>query len=655
MRFVNLYWLLAGLAACIIVAAGFWRSAKKRRAALSLFASGPLLEKLTQSVSPAKRNTKRVLVILAVAAVCLALARPQAGFDWREVKTKGIDILLAVDTSKSMLAADVAPNRLERSKLGILDFVDKIGSDRVGLIAFSGTAFLQCPLTLDHNAFAQALSSLDTSVIPLGGTDLASAIRLSEEVFTQGAAHKFLVLVTDGEDLEGEALAAAKEAAGKGIVICTVGVGTPAGELLPVPGKNGVEFVRDQNGQMVKSRLDEDMLVNIAQAAGGIYAPLGRQAEGLEAVYRKKLALAPKKEFSDRLQQVPIDRFEWPLLLAVLLLGLEYVLSDRRKPVKPATVSTARRRLFRKAGLAKKAAIVLCLIAPATLAHASCRSAEKAYRAGDFAKAVAQYKAAAQKSPQDAAIKLNLGAALYKAGRLEEAADALEQSLSTEKLDVQTQAYYNLGNTYYRQGQKTGTTDQQATMAKWQKAVESYEAALKLAPKDADARFNHDFVKKKLQELQKQEQNQDKKNQQDKKDQKGQKNKQDQKNQQGQDSQNKQNGQDSQNGQKNQQEKSQAGNGKEGNNQNQDKNQADSGKDQQQGKEKNNKDKGSSGQAAGAGKQSQENTAPEQGRAGQMSREQAQNLLNSLKAQEVGVPVYTPATPPAQDDNRRDW
>jgi len=274
MQFAHSIWLIAGFAACTILGFGFYHFRKTGQAALKKFAAVHLLKRLTESVSPGRRMAKRILLLVAVASIFVALARPQVGYQWKEIKRKGIDILLAVDTSKSMLATDVRPNRLERSKLGILDFVSRLEGDRVGLIPFAGTAFLMCPLTLDYDAFRQSLETLDTQIIPQGGTDIATAIREAETAFSNNANHKILVLVTDGEDLEGEALSAAKAAAQKGMVIYTVGVGTPAGELIPLKDSSqGVQFVKDAKGQVVKSRLDEKMLGEIAQVTGGQYEP----------------------------------------------------------------------------------------------------------------------------------------------------------------------------------------------------------------------------------------------------------------------------------------------------------------------------------------------------------------------------------------------
>ena len=517
MQFAYPIWLAVGLMVCIILAYGFAQFQKRNQAALHRFAAGHLLEKLTESISPGRRMTKRILIILAVGAIFLALARPQVGFHWEEVKRKGIDILMAVDTSRSMLANDVKPNRLERSKMGIMDFVSKLEGDRVGLIPFAGTAFLMCPLTLDYDAFRQSLFALDTGIIPRGGTDIASAIHEAEFAFSNNANHKILVLITDGEDLEGGGLAAAKAAAAKGMTIYTIGVGTPAGELIPLNKPNGgVAFMKDDSGQIVKSRLDEKILGQIAKATGGLYKPMGRQAQGLETIYQQKLSLVPKQELTERMQKVPIDRFEWPLLFALLLLVAEFLISDRKPSQKRAPViKTADRRPMtaRKKAMASVAALfVLAVLLTPQKATASPQGAEKAYKKGNYALAIKEYKAAAEKDPQNNQLQFNLGTTAYKTKDYKTAATALEKTLKTTELPLQNLAYYNLGNTLYRMGQGTEKSKPQDTIKKWQAAIEAYGGALNLTPKDEDARFNQEFVKKKLEELKKKQKKHNKKN-----------------------------------------------------------------------------------------------------------------------------------------------
>jgi len=506
MRFEHAIWLIGGLAACAILGWGFHKFQKKGQAALEKFAAGHLLSKFMENVSWGRRMTKQILLLAAVAAIFVALARPQIGYEWKEVKRKGIDILLAVDTSKSMLAEDVRPNRLERSKLGIMDFVSRLEGDRVGLIPFAGTAFLMCPLTLDYHAFRQSLNALDTQIIPQGGTDIARAIEEAETAFSNSANHKILILVTDGEDLEGEALNAARKAAKRGMTIYTVGVGTPAGELIPLKdGGHAGHFVKDENGQMVKSRLDETTLREIAAAAGGEYEPLGQQAEGLDAIYQHKLSLVPKHELTQRMQRTPIERFEWPLFLAVVLLMIEFILSDRkRKGRRIPVIQTADRRILAVRGLqAAAVAIVGALFLAVQTVHASPGTAEQAYRQGDYPAAAEAYRQAAKDSQGNAPLQFNLGAAAYKGKAYDEALTAFQTALSTQDLPLQNKAYYNMGNTLYRMGEGMEKTNPEKTIEKWEASLKAYEGALTLDPADADAAYNQAYVKKKLEALKK--------------------------------------------------------------------------------------------------------------------------------------------------------
>jgi Ca-activated chloride channel family protein len=655
MQFAHPIWLAVGLISCITLAYGFYQFQKRSRRALQKFATGHLVEKLTQGVSPGRRMIKRILLIMALASIFLALARPQAGFRWEEVKRKGIDILMAVDTSKSMLANDVKPNRLERSKMGIMDFVSRLEGDRVGLIPFAGTAFLMCPLTLDYDAFKRSLMALDTGIIPEVGTDLAAAISQAEFAFSDRANHRILVLVTDGEDLEGGALRAAKEAAAKGMTIYTVGVGTPAGELIPLDheGKEGA-FLKDDKGHMVKSRLDEKMLRQIAETTGGLYEPLGRQAEGLEAIYRQKLSLVPKQELAERMRKVPIDRFEWPLLFGLLLLVLEFTMSDRKpSPRTIPVIKTANRRPVRRgrAALASLAALlILAFWVQPREAGASPQGGEKAYKKGDYALATKEYRAAADKSPEDRQLQFNLGAASYKNKDFKEASSAFKKVLETSDLSLQNLAYYNLGNTLYRQGQGTEKTDPNTTIRQWEGAIEAYGGALKLSPEDEDARFNQEFVKKKLEEIKKKQEQKDNKQCQNNQNNTGKDNK-DQNKPQDKDKARNEN-------QDNRQAKDHKKKG--------DKEDNSSGsqeKDQSQRAKK--QEKPGKGQESPRHKTSPKPEGPEgeqaqaaRTRPGQMSQEEAKNLLDSLKGDERAMPIFAKNNTQEKkkdERKRRDW
>ena len=514
MNFAEPIWLLAGLIVCLALAWLFHRFDVRQRAALARFASGHLLTQLTASFSPVRRTVKRVLYLAGVACIFAALARPQWGFRWEEVHRKGIDILFAVDTSKSMLSQDVKPNRIERAKLAVEDLVNKLDGDRVGLIAFAGNAFLQAPLTLDYNAFRQSLDAVDVGIVPRGGTNVASAIQEAEAAFgTDTKNQKILVLITDGEDLEAKGIDSARAAAKDGLKVYTIGVGGTAGELIPVPDDNGgTTFLKDADGNYVKSRLDESTLKQIAEATGALYAPLGQQGQGLETVYQHALAPLPKKDLMSHMERVNIERFQWPLALGAALLLVEMFIGTRkarfgRRKFSPVPARPTRKGLRPAAAMA---ALALSGLGMTASAQASPQAAESAYKKGDYTAAEEQYQQAAAKDPKLPALQFNLGAAAYKSGQFDKALPAFQKTLDTDKLDVQQKAYYNLGNTQYRVGQKTQQAQPQETVKAWQGALASYDASLKLKPTDEDAKFNKEFVQKKLDELQKQQQQQKK-------------------------------------------------------------------------------------------------------------------------------------------------
>jgi Ca-activated chloride channel homolog len=441
----------------------------------------------------------------------VALARPQAGYEWQETHRKGLELLFAVDTSKSMLAQDVKPDRLSRAKLAVHDLVDKLDGDAVGLLAFAGNAFLQCPVTLDYDAFRESLDALDTKVIPRGGTDIASAIREAEAVFkTRTAAEKILVLITDGEDLGGEAIAAAKEVANNGVKIFAVGIGSTTGELVPIPSENGgTDFVRDASGQLVKSHLDEATLKQIAGATGGLYQPLGQQGEGLGEIYNQGLASFTRHDLSSRQAKVPLEQFHWALLAALACFISEMLIGTRRKvreaKIAPAPVKTKPAWVRRPATNTAAALGLALLVAIATTRGALPQTAEQAYQQGEFAKSQKEYSAAAAKEPTKTELQFNAGSAAYKAGDLAQAATAFQNSLHTEQVPMQQGAYYNLGNTQFRLGQKTEKSNPKETIETWEKAVSSYDAALQIEPGDLQAKRNRDLVKNKIEQLKKQE------------------------------------------------------------------------------------------------------------------------------------------------------
>jgi Ca-activated chloride channel family protein len=689
MKFAEPIWLLAGLIACGALVWAWRRYDARQRAALATFASSHLHAQLTASFSAAKRHWKRGLFLAAVGCLFLALARPQAGFRWEEVKRHGIEVVFAVDTSRSMLTPDVKPDRLTRAKLAVDDFVSHLNGDGVGLIAFAGNAFLQCPITLDYDAFHESLEAVDTTIIPRGGTDIASAIREAQAALqNRPGKDKILILLTDGEDLEGSALATANASAKDGLKICTVGVGTANGDLIPIPAEQGGGFVKDDSGQFVKSHLGEAGLKSIAEATGGLYAPLGAQGQGLDTIYQQALAPLAKHDLASRRQRVYTERFQWPLTGSLaLLLASVLVGTRRRSPRKnqvPASVTgTVRPHLMAQPAAAMLGAM-LCL--PFNHAQASTATAEKAYQKGDFATAQREYAAAAQRDPKKPDLQFNVGTAAYKAGQFPQAAEAFQKSLDgkpsadPKRLAAQEDAYYDLGNTLYRSGQKTEPSNAQQTIQTWEQAVKTYGAALQLRANDTDAKYNRDLVQRKLDQLKKQQEQQQKQQQQSQQNQKqdqkqDQKNKNqqnqsgqnaDQKNQQNKDQKPDQQNQSGQNSQaKNQENKDQKSGADSKPDQPKDQQQANSGSkpdqqkqpDQQgqQPKPANGQPQGNAQAQAGADQHKDEaaQATDSQHEPGQMSKEDARTLLDSMKGEARRLPA-APVARNGNDDQRPD-
>jgi len=331
--FSNPGWLPGGFIACLCLLWLWHRYDARQHAALARFVSAHLRAQLTLSVSVGRRRLQRGLVLTALALLCVALAGPLVGYRWEVVSRRGNDIIFAVDTSRSMLTPDVKPDRLTRAKLAIDDFTNALDGDAVGLVAFAGDAFLVCPITLDYGAFHESLNSVDVNTIPRGGTNITSAIQLAQLALRRRpGSDKILILVTDGEDLEGDALVAAQSAARQdGLKIFTIGVGTPQGDLIPVAGNPNRGFLKDDSGAFVKSRLDEPALKAIASATGGLYAPLGPQAQGFEAIYKAGLAPLLKHDLASRRQKIYTQRYQWPLSASLALLLLSQLIGNRRR------------------------------------------------------------------------------------------------------------------------------------------------------------------------------------------------------------------------------------------------------------------------------------------------------------------------------------
>ncbi len=494
----QILWLLLVVPPALVVF--FWWAWRERQRLMTQFIQARLLSGLVSGLSPTRHKVRFGLLAAAVALTIIALARPQWGFTWEESKQKGLDIVVAIDTSKSMLAEDIAPNRLQRAKLAALDLMQQASSDRLGLVAFAGSAFLQCPLTIDDNAFRQSVESLDVHIIPQGGTALAEAITTALTAFKEGENFKVLVLFTDGEDNDEGALAAAEAAAKEGMKIFTIGVGTADGELLRIKDAKGrTDYIRDSEGNVVKSRLNESLLQQIAGATdGGFYLPL-RGAKTIDTLYEKGLAPLPKSEGQEKLVKRFHERYHWPLAAAILLLLVEILLPERKSPSR-RVAATDLKRAGSETGAPMAVAAFLALLMLPGLAHGDTAKAWRAYQAGDFEAAQKDYaRLAAEDMKGDARLHFNAGAAAYRATNYEGAIQHFTAVLASPDVKLQQAAYFNLGNTHYRLGEAAKDLD--ALQAAWEKAIKLYENAVELDQQDADAAYNLAFAKNNVEQI----------------------------------------------------------------------------------------------------------------------------------------------------------
>jgi Ca-activated chloride channel family protein len=305
-------------------------AAKKRKQQLGTIASPRFVAELTESHSAMRRRFKNFLLMLAVAFIGIALARPQWGEQQNANRWLGEDVVFALDCSESMLATDVLPSRLQRAKFGILNFVRAYGRGRVGLVAFAGRAFLQCPLTLDYDAFSETLEAMDEKTIPTPGTDIGRALTEAYRAMDKASRRKLIVLVTDGEDLESGGVKVAQQLATNGVTIFTIGVGSPAGSEIQIRNASGqIELLRDNKGEVVRSRLDEATLKAIAQATGGIYSRLGPLGEGLANV-RSAVEIMNSASGKGQVRARGVDRFHLAIAAALGLMIVESLIGTRR-------------------------------------------------------------------------------------------------------------------------------------------------------------------------------------------------------------------------------------------------------------------------------------------------------------------------------------
>jgi Ca-activated chloride channel family protein len=319
---------LALLLVCLFV----WRRRQARR-----FGSSPVLRHgMLEDVSYLKKAMAYVLLFAVFCFGMLALARPQWGTRLENVVQRGVDVLIAVDTSLSMETPDVSPNRLAKAKEELIALIERLVEARIGVITFAGTAFSQCPLTVDRAAARMFIEILDSGLIPEPGTNIGRAVELARETFQKHQRkYKVLILITDGENLEGNPLEEVRKAADEGIIIHTIGIGTPSGQPIPIRNESGriVDYKKNQAGEAVISRLDERTLMEIARIGGGQYFRATQAEEEVGAIV-EEIQSMEKRELQSRMIRQYLERFQLPLFLAVVFFSAECLMLDRKRTLR---------------------------------------------------------------------------------------------------------------------------------------------------------------------------------------------------------------------------------------------------------------------------------------------------------------------------------
>jgi Ca-activated chloride channel family protein len=480
---LNLLWLLP-LAALSLIVQG-----RKKKRALQAFADPHLLDRLAAPDYRGRRFIKALLLLGSLGLMLFALAGPRWGSHYEEVSQKGVDIMLLIDVSPSMLVEDIAPNRLERARREILDFIKVVQGDRVGLIAFAGAAFIQCPLTLDYAALEMFLSALQPDLIPVPGTDLGAAIDLGLAAFDdESATDKVILLITDGEDNEKRGLTAARQAAAQGVKIFVFGIGDVAGGPIPeLDGSGG--FKKDSQGKLILSKLQEAGLQDIASLTGGTYVRSVAGDLDLDVLYFDGIKSHTRaQELKSGKIKVYEERFALFVLAAFILLLIEGFIDEKVR---------LKSRVPPKATLARAGLWLLAVAAIGMLTAARSQATEspdELYRKGRFAEAEKSYAQSDMDNPKDLRYRYNRGCAAYQSGDYQTAAAAFASVLRrSPDDDLRFKAAYNLGNAAYQQGD-------------FQAAARHYKQAIAQDPASEDARHNLELALRALQKQQQQQQ-----------------------------------------------------------------------------------------------------------------------------------------------------
>ena len=486
------------LAALPLIAILRWVLERKQLKRLKLFGDPTLLRHLMPDVSKMRPVVKFWMLLAAMALIIVMMARPQMGTRISHEKRTGIESIIAMDISNSMLAEDVTPSRLDRTKMMVENLVDNFTDDKIGLIVFAGDAFVQLPITSDYVSAKMFLSEIEPSLIATQGTDIATAINMAANSFTQQqGVGKAIIVITDGEDHEGGALEAAKAAKKKGMRVYVLGVGSDKGA--PIPLGNG-DYMKDRTGNTVMTKLNEEMCRQIAEAGGGAYIHVDNNTNAQRQL-DNELAKLSKKEMQSTIYSDYDEQFQAFGIIAIILLILEICILESKNPI-------ARRLNIFGRKQRTTTLIVALLVASASFAQNDRKyitQGNKLFRSGQFDKAEVAYRKAIEKNPRNPQAHYNLGNSLMAQKKDSAAVQSFQKSTELETSKIRkAMAYHNMG-----------VVCQQHKM--YGEAIEAYKNSLRLNPKDDATRYNLELCKRQ----QRNQKNQDKQDQNKQKDKNG--------------------------------------------------------------------------------------------------------------------------------------
>jgi len=508
------YLIGLGAVPLLVVTLSFLLSWKKKTA--GRIGDPELVQLLIRNFSSWRFLVKSGLALLAFIVIILGAGNPQKPGSMQNVQRKGVDVMIVLDVSKSMLARDIKPSRLERAKQLLLRLVDRLDNDRIGLVLFAGRPYLQMPLTTDHGAARMYIQNASPDAVPTQGTVIAEALQMANSAFnTKERKYKSVLLISDGEDHDPDAMKEAKHLAQDGVMINTIGIGTPEGSPIVDPATG--ELKKDDQGNVVLSKLNEAELQQLSNATNGQYIRLDNVDDALITM-TQQLENAEKKSMTDAELIDYKSYFQWFLAAALVLLVVEFLLSERRSE------RSERRALSeKKTRISSVAAPVILLLillssiatpASAQTTNSRIRSGNRYYKKQQIDKSIQQYRSAVQQAPDNPTANYNLGNAQFRKNQYDEASKSYDATIrNSQDKKMKENGYYNKGVAMIKQ-------------KKLQESIDAWKQALKLNASDADARDN---LERALRQLKQQQQQQQQNQQNQKKEQKSQKDKKDQK------------------------------------------------------------------------------------------------------------------------------